>query len=306
MKGIAIFATLFLSINLIDGQSFNSITSIASQIDSGNYYIFSNTQKATTFYTQAQATAKAINNDSLLARTYVGFAVLARLAGDFPKAFDFHQKSLNIHLQQGDQRFIAADYHNIGALFRYADDMEKAKQYFHKGRKIREAIQDSSELALTYMQLGIICRKMKQLDSTVYYYNNAFQLANALADRDLLTRVNGNWAALEHYQGNYQQAIERNLMDIPYLEATKQSKSLSTRFNNISRAYSELKNYPQAIEYMSKAIEIDEREDYKKDLYLHLLKRSTQRRKMGAYKAALSDYRRYKKVRDTVQNLERV
>lgn len=302
------FVLVILSLTLcsIHGQHQNNVADISNQIDSGNYYTYSNTQKATEFYTKAQTKAKALQHDTLLARAYVGFAVLARLEGDFPEALEYHQKSLSIHLRQGDQRFIAADYHNIGTLFRYSKDYRKAKKYLRKGIEIREAIQDSAELSLSYMQLGIVHRQIKQLDSATYYYDRAYQIANTLDDQKLLVKVNGNWAALEHYRGRYQRAIELNLADIPHLTANSKSQSLSIRYNNISRAYRELNNYPLAIEYMSKAIDIDEREGYQKNLYRHLLRRSTLHRKMEDYRLALKDYRRYKKIRDTVQNLERV
>jgi len=298
---------LNLSLALIlNGQQRLDAKSIASQIDSGNHYIYSDVKKAEIFYTTAQEAAKEAQNDTLLARTYVGFAVMERLKAEYPEALEYHQKALDIHLRLGDQRFIAADYHNIGALFRYAEDNDQAKQYLRRGLVIREAIRDSSELPISYMQLGIVCRKMKQLDSAAYYYDRAHEVAIARADREMLVKVNGNRAALEYFQKNYEKAIEFNLSDIPYLEANEDSYSLTTRYSNIARTYGKLNNYKLAIEYLSKSIEIDRREHYRKEFYQHLLLRSGMLRKQKNYKAALRDYRKYRKVRDTVLNLEQV
>ncbi len=171
---------------------------------------------------------------------------------------------------------------------------------------LREAIRDSAELSLSYQQLGVVCRKMMQLDSAAYYYDKAYVFSKQRDDTEMLVKVNGNRAALEHYRKNYQKAIEINLSDISYLEINQKTESLSTRYNNIARAYGKLKNYPLAIEYMTKAIEIDKREGYRDKLYEHYLYRSTMKRKAGDYKSALSDYRKYRKQRDTVLNLEQV
>ncbi|MEL6988490.1 MAG: tetratricopeptide repeat protein, partial [Bacteroidota bacterium] len=229
-----------------------------------------------------------------------------RLEGDYSGALRYHQKALDLHLKQGDQRYIATDYHNIGALFRHSKDYEKAKRYLHKGLRLREAIQDSIELPTSYMQIGIVCRKMKQLDSAAYYYDRAHEIASLRKDRAMLVKVNGNRAALKHFLKDYSKAIEINLADIPYLEEEGLSESLSTRYNNIARAYNKLQDYPKVIEYISKAIEIDERERYLKVLCEHLLLRSTVSRKMRDHESALLDYRNYRKVRDTVLNLAQV
>ncbi|MEM9887456.1 MAG: tetratricopeptide repeat protein [Bacteroidota bacterium] len=288
------------------GQEMLDAIAIQNQIDSGNYYIYSDVEKTASFYTTAQRAAEKIENDTLLAQTYVGFAVMARLKAQYSKALALHQKALDIHLRLNDQRFIAADYHNIGALFRYTEDFEQAKQYLRKGLLLREAIQDSSELPISYMQIGVVCRKMKQLDSAAYYYDRAYEIARARVDREMLVKVNGNRAALEHFKKNYQKAIEINLLNIPYLKANENSYSLTTRYHNIARAYQKLDNYSLVIEYISKSIEIDQKEHYRKDLYKHLLLRSSMLRKQKDYRAALSDYRKYRKIRDTVQNLEQV
>lgn len=306
MKLILFFVTSISFVALLQGQAKWSTESISSQIDSGNHYIYSDVKKAALFYTKAQEAAIEIGNDTLLAQTYVGFAVMERLKAKYPEALAFHQKALDIHLRLKDQRFIATDYHNIGALFRYTEDFEQAKQYLRKGLVLRAAIRDSSELPISYMQIGVVCRKMKQLDSAAYYYDRAYEIARARADRQMLVKVNGNRAALEYFRKNYQKAIEINLLDIPYLEANEDSYSLTTRYNNIAKAYQKLKNDPLAIEYISKSIEIDRKERYRKDLYKHLLLRSGMLRKQKNYKAALSDYRKYRKVRDTVLNLEQV
>ncbi|MEM0991505.1 MAG: tetratricopeptide repeat protein, partial [Bacteroidota bacterium] len=203
-------------------------------------------------------------------------------------------------------RYIATDYHNIGALFRYSKDYEEAKRYLRKGLQLRESIRDSSELPISYMQIGVACRKLAQLDSAAYYYDRAYEIAKSRADLEMLVKVNGNRATLEYVRKNYEKAIEFNLLDIPYLEANEDSYSLTTRYNTIARAYRRLDDYPLAIEYISKAIEIDTKEHYREDLYRDLLFRSTLLRKQKNYKAALKDYRKYKKLRDTVLNLEQV
>lgn len=306
MRGIFLFVMATLFANSMQGQEKLEVEFIRNQIDSGNHYIYSDVKKAAFFYTEAQVAALNLQNDTLLAQIYVGFAVMERLRANYSKALASHQKALDIHLRLKDQRFIATDYHNIGALFRYTEDYEQAKEYLQKGLLLREALRDSSELPISYMQIGVVCRKMKQLDSAAYYYDRAYEIARAKSDRKMLVKVNGNRAALEHYRKNYQKAIEINLSDISYLEANEDSHSLTTRYNNIARAYDRLENYPLAIEYISKSIEIDQRERYRKNLYKHLFFRSKLLRKQENYEAALNDYRKYKQVRDTVRNLEQV
>lgn len=305
-KLLLICVSLIFAAVLVKAQSSFNIKNIISQIDSGDHYIYSDTKKAETFYTDAQKAAQALQNDSLLARTHVGFAVLARMGGNYAQSMEYYQKALKIHQTTGNQRFIATDYHNIGALFRYAENYEEAKKYLRKGLLLRESIRDSAELSISYQQIGVVCRRMKQLDSAAYYYDKAFAISEARNEREMLVKVNGNRAALEHYRKNYQKAIDINQSDIPYLEANDKSESLSTRYNNIARAYGKLKNYPLAVEYMSKAIEIDKREGYRKKLYKHYEYRSKMKQKLGDYESALSDYRAYKKHRDTVLNLEQV
>lgn len=311
MKSIVFFVTFIFVSNMLDGQKIMDVKSIVSQIDSGNHYLYIDASKADSFYTMAQKRAQDIQNDTLAAKTFVGFAVLSRLEGDYSEALISHQKALDIHVRLGDKRFIAGDYHNIGSLFRYTADFEEAKRYLLKAMYIREQMKASSEkdsvqLIISYTEVGVIYRMLNQLDSAAYFYDKAYEFSKQLNHQKMLISVNGNRASLEHYRENYQKAIELNLADISYLKTHQENSSLTTRYNNIARAYNKLKNYPLAIEYISKAIDLCEKERYYKKLYTYYLFRSQLKRKKEEYKGAFSDYRRYKRYRDTVLNLEQV
>jgi len=307
-KNACCLLIVVLSTYYLLGQGNRPILVINQQIDSGEYYIYKDLQKSEQFYAIAKESAENIGGDSLLAKIYVGLGIIERLKGNYPATLEYYQQALAIHQQLNDIVSISADYHNIGVVFRFTEYFDKAKDYLLKSVQLRTQLKDSLQLGFSYVQLGIVYRNLEQFDSTAYYYKEAHQLFEALNNQDQIISVKGSWAALEYHRGNYESSIQLNLEGIAYLKTQTNAKksSLPTRYYNLARNYEKLEDYAKAISYLDQAIVVAQEERYLESLSKYYRFRSRLYAKQEDYKIALTDYKQYKRYRDTVYDVEKI
>lgn len=283
-----------------------SITSISEKIDSGDYYLSSDIQKADRFYTNAREEASTISNDTLLGRVLMSMAVMNRYKGDYAEALQNNNQALEIFVKRNDSISISTIYHNLAVVHRYMDDLDEYENFIMKAIDLRRAIKDTIELGISLIQAGILHRKKEEFEKARAYYSEAKDLFQQTNQEEKVVHTNGSIAVLESVIGNMEKSIAINLEDIPYLEKTNDLNSLATRYSNIAVAYKKLEKLDTAIAYFDRAIAIALQEDYHDSLRKYYLERSRIYNKKKDYKKAFEDYRYSIRYRDSVRNLENI
>lgn len=279
--------------------------SLQSTLDSADYYLRSNTQKAELFYKQALK-ANNLGPESLdRAKILLQLGNLNQKKGNFSKAIDYYLESLQINTKAKDSFFIATNYHNIAMVMRFQNDWEASRKYFEKAIEIRQAIGDTYDLGVSYNMLGVIYRLEGDYETAESYYNKAYNIFNQLNNTEKLVQVYGNMASLYDSQKKYKKAIDINSRAIPYYKYTNNKAALSDRYSNISGSYEKMKDYRTAIKYLDSAIAIDREQGHLDRLSNNLFLRSNNYYNLKQYKRAIDDYRHHKSLTDSVFNLQK-
>jgi len=117
---------------------------------------------------------------SMAAAAFNGMGSLHLDQGDYDKALEYYQKSLDFHLAIDKEMGIAANYNNISQVYYFLEKYEQAMQYLEKSRLIKKKLNDFSGLGNTYHNLGDLAVKAGKLALANEYY------LQSLAYRDSL------------------------------------------------------------------------------------------------------------------------
>jgi hypothetical protein len=78
------------------------------------------------------------------------------LQGDYAAALAYHEESLAISRELGDQRFVAIELHCLGTLARYQGDLETARARDTEALRLHHALEDRGQLMLCLVGLGCV------------------------------------------------------------------------------------------------------------------------------------------------------
>jgi len=296
---ILFFISILNSHTALAQDSKNTLL-VQQKIDSANFYLKSNIEKARVLFTDVLNLAETLENERLKASIYGRLGTLERMKSNHVQALEFHLKSLKIHEKHNDSLKIAENYHSIGIVMRYQIQYDESANYLKKAIALRVQLNDTLGLAGSHSMLGVIYRRQKKYNDAEKEYLLALKLFTLLNNKEEILGVKGNLASLYYYQKKYAKSNEVNLESLIYLKEVDNKSSLATRYANIARGYQKLKEYKTSIKYFDSVIAISKEQGYIRQLSLSHNGRSRIYYYLKDYKNALSDYRAYKNTNDSV------
>ena len=102
------------------------------------------------------------------------------LKGEFEKALELYQKSLNMRLKLlgSNHPDVASSYANLGALYKDKGEYDKAVEYSLKALAInlKELGPEHPNLSVSYHNLGLAYKEMDQYDKSLEYHHKALAI----------------------------------------------------------------------------------------------------------------------------------
>ena len=93
--------------------------------------------------------------------------------GDFRKAIEYHERSLKISTEVGDRAGEARAYCNLGNDFGNLGDFHKAIEYHERDLKISKEVGDRVGEGIAYCHLGNAYNSLGRFQKAVHYYKNS-------------------------------------------------------------------------------------------------------------------------------------
>jgi len=131
-------------------------------------------------------------------------------------------------------------------------DFQKGKEFAKKALYS----ENDSIMAEACNQLGRFFFFTSQLDSAKFYFEEAKKHLVKLDDERSVAIINISLGAVELRAGDYNQTIKTLTESLSYFEDNDDELNAAKCYSNISAAFAELGNYPKAIEYNEKALDV--------------------------------------------------
>ena len=132
-------------------------------------------------------------------------------------------------------------------------NLQKGKEFALKALQFNS---NDSLAAEASNQLGRFHFFMAELDSAALYFENAKKTLTRLNDNKRVAIINISLGAVQLRQGDYNGTIKTLTESASFFEETNDKLNAAKCYSNISSAMAELENYPKAIEYNIRALNI--------------------------------------------------
>ncbi len=187
---------------------------------------------------------------------------------DYPAAIAYYLQAVPQFEKLGDNQLTFEKYGQLLNACFYLGDYPKAMETALKGLALAEKINNKKQIAHYYSLLGFIYGNQNNLPKAKENFEKYLKMAEEIGNRDMLAHAYTGMTDVYSQEGNYKLALEYQFKtrDL-YMELQKEKQktdpnyagykqALTFTYNNIAGLYQALKDYPQALAYSEKCLEL--------------------------------------------------
>ena len=172
--------------------------------------------------------------------------------GEYDKALEYHDRSLKIEEEIGDNSSMEQTLMNIGYVHNYKGEYNTALEYYDRSLKIQEEIGRMHSVALTLCNIGIVHANRDEHDKAVESLEKslAIQKEIGLIAIELLTTTY-LYLSYKHLGKDYdEQDIHSLIKDVEYFDEVNfrlyqlldDTSYLETAYNQVQKIASEMED----------------------------------------------------------------
>ena len=266
------------------------------------YENLSDYDSALKYYSEGLKLSQKVNNKMLTGDFLSDISVVNKYKGNFEKALENNLQALEVYKGLNVQAKIANAYGNLGNLYEAMEKYNEALNYYNKVLEISRQMNDKWKIANTQMNIGVILYDLGRKRASIEEFIKSLNLFESLNDKDYMTYALTNIGAVYQELGNNEQAIKYLKRSLDISRELDKKWSVANTLINIGRLNVSINNYGTVKKYYDEAIKIS-KQIGAKDLLLQAYDAmSDYYSRTGNYKDALSYYKDYKEVNDSLFN----
>ncbi|MBU4486058.1 MAG: tetratricopeptide repeat protein [Candidatus Delongbacteria bacterium] len=227
--------------------------------DKGDY------TKALEYHTKSLKLHEELDNKSGIATLYNNIGNIHYYQDNLTEAVEYYKKSAKIKESIGDRRGMSGSYSNIGGIFFRQKKYDEALEYFKKSISLNEEFGDRKGLSMGYNNTGLVYKKQGKYSLALECYQKSLAIKEAFGDKNGIVLVRGCITSLYLTQADsskntdektdlYNMAIKNAESSLKIAKEIGALPHENTIYEDLSHAWSGLKNYKNAFEYSQKFI----------------------------------------------------
>ena len=175
----------------------------------GNVYADkSDYPRALEYYSKALKMDEEIGNKEWIATVTCNIGTIYQQQSNYPEALEYFFKALEIDEEMGNTQSAANDNGNIGNVYMQQSDYSKALEYYFKQLKIVEEIGEKLGVVSVTSNIGsVYCDGLKDYGKSLEYFFRALKAAEELGNKYCAATNVANVGYVYRFQHNYPQAV---------------------------------------------------------------------------------------------------
>jgi len=161
---------------------------------------------------------------------------------------------LEISKAEGNKENVSTYLSHIGWEFLASGTYDSALVYFYKS--LDNSATYPELRASTLDCIGVAYNFKGFPDSSILYYTKALELYTKMKDTPHATIIENNLSIIYKNIGLYEKALQSAFNAISKLEKRKPDRTLASCYNTVGSVYSRISDYPSALIYFNKALNI--------------------------------------------------
>jgi class 3 adenylate cyclase/tetratricopeptide (TPR) repeat protein len=290
---------------LIENQTIQEDPESLAKVCSylGNvYWKLSDYPKALEYHSKSLLIYEEIRNKDGIGRTLVNIGNVYLYLSDYPKALEYYSKALHIKEEIGDKDGIANALGNIGSVYTQLSDYPKALEYYSKALLINEEIGSKNGIKGNLGNIGLVYFYLSDYPKALEYLSKSLLINEELGNKEGIVVNLGNIGNVYTSLSDYLKALEYYSKALHINEEIGNKKGIASNLGNIGNVYTSLSDYPKALEYYSKALHIDEEIGNKVGIANHLVNIGNVYNILSDYPKALENSSKALKIYEEIGN----
>ena len=178
--------------------------------------------------------------------------------GEFTRALELFNKSLELKEKINDKRGIAASLINMGNIQYYQGDITKALEYYHRSLKISEGINDKTGVSRALNNIGAMHSAQYEDKIALEYYKKSLKIDQEAGNKKRIAYTLNNIGLIYSNEGDMQKALEYYNRSLKISEELDDKTGISRALSNIGIIYDYQKDYSTALEYYFRSVKVQE------------------------------------------------
>ena len=226
-----------------------------------------------------------------------------RLKSDLTQALESYIQAAKIAMEEGLDRQLGIVNITIADVYSIIGNQQNALNYYQNAIDILRNINDSIGLASALLNAGDEYFNQEKLDSAKLFFTESEKIFKALNHEEGVAYNQGNVGMIYAEQGQDELAEQYMNEAIDILEKQEDFYPISVYLTYISDIYLKKNEWPVAMRYAQRSLELSQRyglKDQISDANLHISKLHEQ---AGNYQQSFEAYKSYVQYKDSFNNI---
>lgn len=224
------------------------------------YNRLGNRQMALKYYFDYSFYSQKRNDTKHLILSYIDIGWLYYLKGDYPKAFDFYQKALNLSKLYKDRLNEAIVLRRLALWYMDRNNYEEALSLLTKSSEInrerRHIYEHRYNLACDYFDLALLFTNKEDFKTAEELYQKSQSLFESLRLKEESSDYYFNLGEIYLFEKQYPKALNLYLKGLGIDQKQGNLPNLASDYNMLGQLYLEMNNLKEAESFFLKALVI--------------------------------------------------
>lgn len=269
-----------------------------------HFYYKSNSAKAKTYYEKALKTAKKHKSNSFQNLSKIRLIYLRWDEGDQDNAIRDFKSVLADAIKNKEYKNQIECYNALALCYSYRNKFKDCMNFYMKGLKVAEENDDSHYTPVLLNNIGLLKFNNRQYKDALADFERALKIAESNNDARLTFHLLNNMALVYIEDGKKKEARVQYEKILKYAHQSNNPKELGIAAVNLSNLFLRDSNYNEALSYNDTAIDAFTKNKYTYELTKAYLSRAQILIKINKLSEALNYTERAKLIADSTSNLE--
>ena len=240
-----------------------------------------------------------------LARAYGSIGVVFSEQSNYSKALTYYRKAIQLYESIQNNKNTGRLYNNIGIVYLSQAKEDKALIYFLKCLNFQKKLKDPT-MGITITNIGNIYNHKKQFKKAHYYYNQAFYLFKKYPNPRGLGELYNNLGLFNKSQNRIEAAKINFEKAVSVFTSIDDKFGISDTYYYLGEIFIEAKDYPSAISFMNKSLNLSKELGVLDQIKNTELKLYEIYKKQNNATLALQHFVAYSQAKDSIRSEENI
>ncbi len=230
------------------------------------YFDIGEYDKAIEYQNLSLEIEKNINNQRETVARLIDIGTVYEYSGNYQKALAYYNQALKLQREIEDKEGIANVLNYLGNVYHTWSKYEKALEYYLESLKIQEELNFQKGIAIAVNNIGVIYYDWGNLDKALKYFTQGLEIEKKLEDNLGIAQSINNIAIIYDEKGNRKKALEYYDRSFELAKTVNDKVSMAIALSNIGEFYKTDKQFDKAMDYYQKSLQLDKEINNRKNI----------------------------------------